>query len=168
MVKAQKGQTLIETALVLILLLLILLGISEFARAWYMKNSLKNAVRHGVRLAVVAPSMTPAPTQRDLDDPTCPDSGYTNCGVACPSTLTAIIDAVCCAPGIRNRAFNDPDGGTEVFLSYTDDNPNPVGTLNRNDTVSVCARTSFKTIVHSFSPWIRDITITTDASMRYE
>ena len=42
----QQGQTLIETAIILIVLLLIVFGITEFARAWFTKNSLKTIGEH--------------------------------------------------------------------------------------------------------------------------
>src|SRR4030042_3019089 len=82
----REGQTLIETALVLFLILLILLGISEFARAWYTKNSLKNAVRQGARVAVVTPGISDT-TFICNSDTTCPNSDL-------------IINAVCCQPGV--------------------------------------------------------------------
>ena len=48
-----KGQSLVEFALILPILLLLILGIFEFGRAFYMKNTLTNAVRHAARTAVV-------------------------------------------------------------------------------------------------------------------
>ncbi len=55
----ESGQTLIETTFVLLLLLLILFGIAEFARAWFLKNSLNNAARVGARFAVVQVDLVP-------------------------------------------------------------------------------------------------------------
>lgn len=152
--KKTEGQTIVETAIILVLLLLVLLAITEFARAWFTKNSLKNAVRHGVRIAVVTDGITPEP------EPT-----YVECGVTCPSAEPAtdqdIIAAVCCSPGVRN------DGTTEVSLTYTDDNGD--GVLDTGDTITVGGRTAFDSVVSgSFFPWLQDITLTTDASMRYE
>jgi Flp pilus assembly protein TadG len=54
----QKGQTVIEMALIIILLLMLLFGIAEIARAWWFKGQLNNAARVGVRVAVVTPSLT--------------------------------------------------------------------------------------------------------------
>jgi hypothetical protein len=51
----QKGQALVETALIIPLLLLLVMGIFEFGRAMYIKNTLNNAARGGVRVAVVTP-----------------------------------------------------------------------------------------------------------------
>lgn len=47
------GQAMVELALALPLLLLILVGIFEFARAYSIKQSLVNAAREGARLAAV-------------------------------------------------------------------------------------------------------------------
>jgi Flp pilus assembly protein TadG len=49
----QRGQAVIEFALVLPLLLLLVFGITEFGRAWMTKNILTSAAREGCRMAVV-------------------------------------------------------------------------------------------------------------------
>lgn len=53
---ASRGQVLVELALLLPVLLLLILGIIEFGRAFYMKNTLANAVRHAARKAIVSGS----------------------------------------------------------------------------------------------------------------
>jgi len=53
--KDKRGQSLIEFALVLPILLLVLFGITEFGRAILVKNVLHTASREGARLAVVSP-----------------------------------------------------------------------------------------------------------------
>ena len=93
----RKGQTLIETAVVLLILLIIVLGLAEFARAWFLKSSLKNAVRQGARVAVV---ITPATGLS-------PTSFQCTSTTACPNT-NVIINAVCCQPGVKS--------GTSVTL----------------------------------------------------
>jgi Flp pilus assembly protein TadG len=50
---SHKGQTLVETVLVLMLLFILFFGIAEIARAWYLKNALENAARVGARVAIV-------------------------------------------------------------------------------------------------------------------
>jgi Flp pilus assembly protein TadG len=47
----RKGQTAVETALILPLLLLLVLGIMEFGRGFFLKNTLNNAARVGSRYA---------------------------------------------------------------------------------------------------------------------
>jgi Flp pilus assembly protein TadG len=151
MVKEQKGQTLIETALILFLLLLILLGISEFARAWYTKNSLKNAVRHGARIAVVTPTITALANQ---------PCGGTSCPVT-PASSTDVMNCVCSSPGVRN------DGNTTVSIEIPDDNGN--GAADPSETIRVSATATFEFIVSgSVWPWPTSTSISTDASMRYE
>ena len=47
------GQALVELALILPILLMLLLGIFEFGRAWNTKQLITDAAREGARLAVV-------------------------------------------------------------------------------------------------------------------
>ena len=51
----REGQGLVEFALVVPLLLLLLLGIAEFGRAWMTRNILTGAAREAVRVAAVPP-----------------------------------------------------------------------------------------------------------------
>jgi hypothetical protein len=50
----RKGQALVEFALVLPLVLLLVVGMLEFARAWNLHQTLTDAVREGARRAVLA------------------------------------------------------------------------------------------------------------------
>lgn len=50
----QKGQAMVEMALLLPLFLLVVFGITEFGRALYMLNTLNNAAREGARRASVS------------------------------------------------------------------------------------------------------------------
>jgi Flp pilus assembly protein TadG len=52
-IRQKRGQSVVELALVLPLLLLVLFGITEFGRAWMTQNVLTSAAREGARLAVV-------------------------------------------------------------------------------------------------------------------
>ena len=49
----RRGQTLVEFALVLPLLVLVLVGIFDFGRAIFAYNTVSNAAREGARLAIV-------------------------------------------------------------------------------------------------------------------
>lgn len=51
--KDKKGQNIVEFALVVPLLLLLVIGIEEFGRAWMAKNILTGAAREAVRIAAV-------------------------------------------------------------------------------------------------------------------
>jgi Flp pilus assembly protein TadG len=50
----RKGQALVEFALVLPLVLLVMVGMLEFARAWNLHQTMTDAVREGARRAVLA------------------------------------------------------------------------------------------------------------------
>jgi Flp pilus assembly protein TadG len=57
--KSQKGQALVEFALILPVFILVLFSIIEFSRLWQTVNVITSAAREGVRVAAVtAPSMT--------------------------------------------------------------------------------------------------------------
>lgn len=51
--KSEKGAALVEMAIALPLLLLVVWGMIDFARAYYTSNSLSTAVREGARYAAV-------------------------------------------------------------------------------------------------------------------
>jgi Flp pilus assembly protein TadG len=63
--KTQSGQSAVEFALVLPLLLILLLGILEFGLVLYDKAVITNAAREGARAGVVA--MNPRPTLGDAE-----------------------------------------------------------------------------------------------------
>lgn len=58
--KDEKGQNLVEFALILIVLLLIVYGIVEFGRAWYRADLLKGAANIAARTYAVKKSETEA------------------------------------------------------------------------------------------------------------
>jgi Flp pilus assembly protein TadG len=51
--RGKKGQGLVEFALVVPLLILLVIGIAEFGRAWMTRNILVGAAREAVRIAAV-------------------------------------------------------------------------------------------------------------------
>ncbi len=55
MLKREKGQGLVEFALVVPMLFILVFGTAEFGRAWMTKNILTGAAREATRLAVVRP-----------------------------------------------------------------------------------------------------------------
>src|SRR6266702_2934422 len=63
----ERGQALVEFALILPFLLLLLFGITEFGRALYQKNMTINAAREGTRFAAVQSSWTPQDIQNIKD-----------------------------------------------------------------------------------------------------
>jgi Flp pilus assembly protein TadG len=56
--RQRRGQTLVEFALILPIFLLVLIGIFDFGRAVYSYNTISNAAREAVRLAIVDQNVT--------------------------------------------------------------------------------------------------------------
>lgn len=56
--RAQRGQSLVETALVLPILLILLMGIFDFGRAIFAFNAVSNSAREAARVAIVNQNAT--------------------------------------------------------------------------------------------------------------
>jgi len=54
----ENGQTIVEFAMIVLLILILLFGITEFGRAWFYSNALTNSVRSGARYAATLPNTT--------------------------------------------------------------------------------------------------------------
>jgi len=137
------GQTLIETVFVLALLFLLILGIAEFSRAWYVKNSLNNAARIGARVGAVTPGLA-----AETDTP-------------CPGG-SAVATAVCNSAGVPSTA--------EVTVAVVDTSGDSV-IPNAGDTVTVTVKIDYLTGFSPFAilPWLQSLTdLSSQASMRYE
>lgn len=63
-----RGQALVEFALIVPLLMLLLLGIADMARAWNVYEVLTDAGREATRLAVVDNGSTPAQVRQVVKD----------------------------------------------------------------------------------------------------
>jgi Flp pilus assembly protein TadG len=61
--KQEKGQNLVEFALILPIFLLLLIGMAEFGRGWMTRNILTGAAREGARVAAVEPDSPSSITQ---------------------------------------------------------------------------------------------------------
>jgi Flp pilus assembly protein TadG len=61
----ERGAAAVEFALVMPILILMLFGIIEFARAWNVRQTLTDAAREGARVAVVNNAMMPAAMLQD-------------------------------------------------------------------------------------------------------
>ena len=75
----EKGQNLIEFALVVPMLLLLVFGIAEFGRAWMTQNILTGAAREAVRLLAVPPGVI---SPRDRADNVLISAGITTAFVS--------------------------------------------------------------------------------------
>ena len=154
------GQTLIETAIALFVLLMILIGIAEYSRAWYRKSSVKNAVRQGARVAVVTTHIT--------------SLSPTPCGVTCPAPApdpnnnndSVILAVVCCSTGV----VNDSTSEVRIDITYTDGSGvhDRSGDAQSGDAVKVSSTTAFSTIVPRLFGSLIPTQLSADATMRYE
>lgn len=63
--KNQRGAAAVELGLVMPILVLLLFGIIEFARAWNARQTLTDAAREGARVAVVSNGIVPAAVLQD-------------------------------------------------------------------------------------------------------
>jgi Flp pilus assembly protein TadG len=99
----RRGQATVEMALVLPIILLIMVGMIEFARAWNLHQALTDAVREGARRALVADASMPvdsvyAPMWRYLQqagyNPSYATMGVCDTPVtSCGSTITGSAPA---------------------------------------------------------------------------
>ena len=64
----ERGQALAEFALVLPLLLLLIAGIVEFARAWNIKQAVTDAAREGIRHVVIADGKSLADAEAKIEE----------------------------------------------------------------------------------------------------
>ncbi|MBI1922546.1 MAG: pilus assembly protein [Geobacter sp.] len=161
-IQNNKGQTLVETALILIFLMLVIIGIMEFGRAMYFKNTANNAARGIARIAVVTPNLT-------ANTSTSPDVDYTaNCGsVDCSSAgggsilFGTLTDKdVCC------RFATIVKGPVDIDIDIYDQTGNArSGNAQTGDTVYVSVTIPFESLTRliTISP-----TLVGEASMRYE
>lgn len=85
-VRRNRGQSVIEFALILPLLLVLLFGITEFGRAWMTVNILTSAAREGCRLAVVTGPDVAAVTARATT--VCNSAGVVPTSITCVGPLS--------------------------------------------------------------------------------
>ena len=93
-VRNDRAQALVETALVLPLLLLLIVGLFDVGRAVWLSNTLATAVREGTRYGVVHGALSGSPTGPGSATYTPPDTDTAitatvrNHAIGVPSTLT--------------------------------------------------------------------------------
>jgi len=164
--RREKGQTTIETALMMIFLLVLFFGISEIARAWWLKNQLNNAARVAVRVAIVD-SALPGETL-PLTNIACSWSGST-CTTA--SADKAIISA-CNSITNRNLCGNGGLTSARVTVELVPPDVLPSG-VSSGDTIKVTVTGVFQSVVPnlaslSFGLFRSIYIMPASASMRYE
>jgi Flp pilus assembly protein TadG len=103
----EKGQGLVELALVLPLLLLILLGIADLGRAFYYTVMITGAAREAAAYAAVNPSADAAAVAQHA----CNASGIAAFGSACPASFVVTCIAAC--------PTNGGDSGIRVTYAFS-------------------------------------------------
>jgi len=93
--RASSGQSLAEFALAVPMLLLLVIGMVEFARGWMVKQVITNVAREGARLAVL-------PTSTQADVAARVDSLLTEAGIN-PANASVTL-SVCDGPGCQGQA----------------------------------------------------------------
>ncbi|QXE92305.1 pilus assembly protein [Geomonas subterranea] len=157
--KDQKGQALVETAIVLPLLILLIMGLFEFGRFLYLKNTINNAARAGARAAAVTPKFDAA-----LHPDGMAATGVTHTMSCTDSEYAASNGAV--YRSICNSLFNGiPKNEVVVDIVYTD-LATPAG-LSSGDSVSITLTwDKFEAVLPILIPITNRIKA--EASMRYE
>jgi Flp pilus assembly protein TadG len=148
----KKGQTMVETALMLIFLMLIIMGIMEFGRAMYFKNTANNAARGVARVAVVTPNLAG------------PDLGANN-NVDCSSGGTLTLGTLTITD-FCSRFVPITKGLVTVKIHISQpDGSDRTGNAVTGDTVDVKVTVPFESLTNliTISP-----TLVGEASMRYE
>jgi Flp pilus assembly protein TadG len=56
--RSERGQALVETGIVVVMLVTLVMGTIEFGRAWMISNMITHAARDGARLAATWPTRT--------------------------------------------------------------------------------------------------------------
>jgi Flp pilus assembly protein TadG len=141
-----KGQELVEMAIIIPLLLLLVMGIFEFGRAMYIKNTLTHSARAGARTAIVTPDII----------------NQTGATCGSPGANAKIYQTVCESiySGIKK---------SDVTIGVTITDLDSTGNLSSGDMVEVMVnipnfRTNYRII--PFIPLPDTLTGTT--AMRYE
>lgn len=147
-----KGQALVEMAFVLFLLLLLVLGIFEFGRAMYIKNTLTHSARAGARTAVVTPGINKGSSTGDAG---C-SYGTTENDVVFKSTCMSLYSAIDKSKTTFDIKVYSPDGTEKTSADAVP-----------GDTVKVTVTLSgFTSVVPNFIPVPN--TLSGDTAMRYE
>lgn len=154
-----KGQTIVETALVLPILLLLVLGIFEFGRAMYIKNALNNAARAGARAAAVLPTYDATSRPNGLK----PKSGESLNAACSFSAENKSVYEIICGSLTSGISKDETTVSIAAFTSYSTATTFP----SHGDRVTVSVTwANFETVVSKLIPLGKGLS--GEASMRYE
>jgi Flp pilus assembly protein TadG len=152
-VRGCRGQAIVELALVIFLLLLLVMGIFEFGRAMYIKNTLTHAARAGARAGVVTSGIATAAAIT-------PNS---TCNYPASTGNDPIYKAACISlySGINKN-------NVRIMVDVNDTVAAPSGTLNSGDMVKVTVSlVNFTSLVPKLIT-VLPTSLSGDTAMRYE
>ncbi|MDP9265333.1 MAG: pilus assembly protein [Chloroflexota bacterium] len=97
LIRGQAGQSLVELAISLPVLLLIVLGLADVGRAFYYTSAIANAAREGAIFASRQATASDAAVAQHA----CNETGFAAYGTACPSELivTRTCSTACATAG---------------------------------------------------------------------
>jgi len=148
--KGEAGQTIVEFALVVTLLLAILFGIVEFGRLWFYSNHLNNSVRAAARYAAVL--------------------GSTPAGFSGATVDTYLRNEISKQKNNGGRIM-DPAQIQNIAVTITAPDGSHPASPARGDTIEVTVRYRFMLLSGLLIKYIGlppSITLKRSASMRYE
>jgi Flp pilus assembly protein TadG len=143
-----RGQAIVELAIVLVLLLMLVLGIFEFGRYMYIKNTLTHAARAGSRAAVVTAGINGTTGNSATVNQACSYGAGGN---------NVVFSAACNSlyPGVRKP---------NVIISVT----GPAAPKS-GDMITVSVKwNDYSTLVPTFIPQLNHVDIIGQTAMRYE
>ena len=147
----RKGQTTVETALMIFLLFILMVGIFDFGRAMYVKNTLNNAARSAAREAAVTGTINAAIVY---------NAGQLSTKNGTDKIQQKIHDGLI----IFNQ--DDKDHSTATVRVYNSSNTETYPAV-AGYTVVVNVTSPYKMVISKLTPKISP-TLTGTASMRYE
>ena len=137
----RRGTAFVETALVVPILLMVLLGIVEFSRAFMVAQLLTNAAREGCRQAVLQ-------------------------GTSTADVETLIADLVATTVGVSASEV-----AVTVEISPAEGNPDPENELsqaNKRDLCSISVRLPMSAVSFIGLPETQDLSLLGQCAMRHE
>lgn len=152
-----RGQVLIEAAILLPLLLLLIFGMVDYSRAMYTKNTLTNAARSGARAAAVTSPLNPVTPAASL---------FLATGEPARSMQRSLRDLPQDATILYEVNAFDP-GGTPVSTVHTG-NQVRVTVTYPNFPMITPLHKLVSIITNSAPEAYSSITVKGEASMRYE
>jgi Flp pilus assembly protein TadG len=127
--KSKSGQSLIETALVLLMVMTALFGIIEIARMMLTYTTLADAARAGVRYAIVHGGERTCGGACDSDGPSGPDAN--------PANVVAVVQNILSAatlPLATSASCPASAGAAGIVVTY----PDGQNTVNSRVQVTAC------------------------------